>query len=452
MPRIDRQDARYRDVTGDVLNFNIAQASAVYADLGTGYDVVRVRGDGVDQVRLTFTSAEVGNGNASDAGTLPNQDGGFAVRAQVEAGGDMLMGPVSRFDDEGITFIANGDFTFDVRDLVSGVERGDGFGVVQLGTAGDDSYTDTGGRDTYINAGVGNDLVIGGVGDDFLVGGGGNDELRGRRGDDSFIGGAGDDTIGGGNGRDSVYVDVATAGADQVNLHQGWDAVYVSSTAADKMIRMTFTSAEVGNGSAFDAGAMANQDGGLAVRLQGEDASGALTGAVGRYDDEGITFFTSGGVKFDVRDLVSGTERGDMFDIVVLGTGGDDRFNGRPQNIGVYANGGTGDDRMTGGSATDFLVGGLGDDVLNGWSGNDQLIGGTGADRFVFVGNAGEDIILDFVSGTDRIDMRSYDIRFEDVTVEEIDGSLRLSGNDNGDLFSITLAGVTEVAQGDFLF
>lgn len=452
MPRIDRQDARYRDATGDILNFNISQSAAVFADLGAGYDVVRVRGDGLEQVRLTFTSAEVGNGSGSDGGMMANQDGGFAVRAQVEGAGDMLMGPVSRFDDEGITFVADGDFTFDVRDLVSGVARGDGFGVVQLGTSGDDSFTSTGGRNTYINTGAGNDFAVGGVGDDFLVGGGGNDELRGRRGDDSFIGGGGDDVIGGGRGADSVYVDVATAGADEVNLHEGADAVYVSSTAADKMIRVTFTSAEAGNGSAFDGGAMANQDGGLAVRLQGEDASGALTGSVGRYDDEGITFFSSGGVKFDVRDLVSGTERGDMFDIVTLGTEGDDRFNGRAQNIGIYANGGAGDDRMTGGSAMDFLVGGLGDDVLNGWSGDDQLIGGAGADRFVFVGNAGEDTILDFVSGTDRIDMRSYDIRFEDVTVEQIDGSLRLSGNDNGDLFSITLAGVTEVAQGDFLF
>ena len=58
---------------------------------------------------------------------MANQDGGLAVRAQAEDADGMLMGPVSRFDDEGITFRATGDFTFDVRDLVSGVERGNAF-------------------------------------------------------------------------------------------------------------------------------------------------------------------------------------------------------------------------------------------------------------------------------------------------------------------------------------
>jgi hypothetical protein len=48
----------------------------------------------------------------------------------------------------------------------------------------------------------------------------------------------------------------------------------------------TLSSAEVGNGSANDAGTGANQDRGLAVRLQAEGANDALTGPVSRFDDE----------------------------------------------------------------------------------------------------------------------------------------------------------------------
>src|SRR3712207_6990744 len=53
-----------------------------------------------------------------------------------------------------------------------------------------------------------------------------------------------------------------------------------------RQIRLTFTSAEVGNGSATDAGTMTNQDGGLAVRLQSENRAGDLTGKISRFDDE----------------------------------------------------------------------------------------------------------------------------------------------------------------------
>lgn len=452
MPTIKRSQAASRGSAGDVLHFNI-MGGPIAADLGAGYDRVRVSGDGLAQVRLTFTSAEVGNGSANDAGLLANQDGGLAVRIQAEDADGELSGPVSRFDDEGISFIAGEGFTFDVRDLVSGTARGDEFHVVQLGTAGVDRYKHAASaHNFYINAGADADRIVSGYGDDFLVGGGGNDVLDGNAGKDSFIGGAGDDLIRGGKGADTAIVDVAAAGSDVVNLNAGMDTVLVSTSAAAKAVRLTFTSAEVGNDDASDSATMANQDGGLAVRMQAEDGADGLIGPISRYDDEGITFFSSGGVKFDVRDLVSGTQRGDTFDIVVLGASGDDRFDGTPQNIAIYANGGQGDDRMTGGSAADFLVGGVGDDVLNGWSGDDQMIGGAGADRFVFVGNAGNDTILDFESGTDRIDLRSYDIRFRDVTIEQIAGDTRVSGNDNGDTFSITLTGVEDVTRSDFVF
>jgi serralysin len=70
---------------------------------------------------------------------------------------------------------------------------------------------------------------------------------------------------------------------------------------------------------------------------------------------------------------------------------------------------GTGNDSLLGNSAANRLDAGAGNDVLDGGLGNDILIGGAGADRFVVANTGGVDTILDFVSGTDKIDLRSFD-------------------------------------------
>ena len=85
--------------------------------------------------------------------------------------------------------------------------------------------------------------------------------------------------------------------------------------------------------------------------------------------------------------------------------------------------GGTGNDSITGNNAGNILSGGGGNDTLRGGAGNDRLQGDAGADIFVF-GAVGEshdyvsrsdgkklipDMLLDFTSGTDRIDLSGID-------------------------------------------
>ncbi|KQP65242.1 hypothetical protein ASF41_22050 [Methylobacterium sp. Leaf111] len=322
-----------------------------------------------------------------------NQDGGLAVRVQAEDASGNLTGPISRYDDEGTTFLAGTQgITFDVRDLVSGAARGDTFEGVVQGTSGADALTFfppfRGGQNFYYNAGMGDDVVAAGEGNDFLVGGGGNDQLSGNGGNDSFIGGGGSDSIFGGAGNDTVIANVSTDGADTVNLGDGSDVVTVNS-ATPGQVRLTFTSGQVGNGNPSDSNTMANQDGGLAVRLQAEDGSGNLSGPISRYDDEGITFTAGAGVTFDVRDLVSGAERGDQFEVVTLGTSANDTLTAVQGDRSYYFNAGMGDDIVTGGTANDFLVGGAGNDTLSGGLGSDIFIGGGGSDALI--GGAGRD-------------------------------------------------------------
>jgi Ca2+-binding RTX toxin-like protein len=294
-------------------------------------------------------------------------------------------------------------------------------GKAILGDNGSDELRG-GTRDDYLNGRGGRDDLFGGAGDDYLDGGANRDRLFGNAGDDQLYGGAGNDDLTGGGGHDHLYggagndrafFNVSRDGADSVNLGSGSDRVDVSSAAAGQ-VRLTFTSAEVGDGKALDSGALANQDGGLAVRLQAENGSDGLKGGVSRFDDEGITFLaSSAGLTFDVRDLVSGAARGDRFEVVTLGTKGADALKAVLSDRAYYFNAGMDNDQVTGGSANDFLVGGAGNDVLRGRGGNDKFIGGGGND--LMSGEAGDDAfifnaLLNASTNVDRIsDFRSSD-------------------------------------------
>ncbi len=65
-----------------------------------------------------------------------------------------------------------------------------------------------------------------------------------------------------------------------------------------------------------------------------------------------------------------------------------------------------GNDRLWGQRGHDVLDGGLGRDWLWGGFGNDTLSGGSGADVFIFEHQNGADLILDFTSGEDLLDLR----------------------------------------------
>ncbi len=85
-------------------------------------------------------------------------------------------------------------------------------------------------------------------------------------------------------------------------------------------------------------------------------------------------------------------------DLLIGRAGNDDLSGGDGSDIIM---GGAGADILSGGRGQDLLDGGNGNDELKGGLGNDIMLGGAGADTFVFVG--GEDEIVDFVQGEDRI-------------------------------------------------
>ena len=119
------------------------------------------------------------------------------------------------------------------------------------------------------------------------------------------------------------------------------------------------------------------------------------------------------------------------------GMDGDDRLNGGAGNDALI--GGDGDDALDGGAGNDFLAGGDGDDTLRGGAdtdflvdgpGDDDLYGGDGVDFFIFspvAGTGGSDVILDWSSAEDRIDLSAFGLTEEQV-IDAI--TLRGQGDD----------------------
>lgn len=250
--------------------------------------------------------------------------------------------------------------------------------------------------------------------------GSGNDVLIGNDLSNLLVAGAGDDSLSGGDGNDFL---IGGAGSDSVDGGDGVDIVsYITAR------------------------------GGVLSDLSGEFA--------GLGDANGDTFANLEGlVGSNFRDRLIGDDTTNF----LFGRGGSDLIQGL-----------AGDDRIAGGHGFDRLIGGTGADILT---------GGTERDRFEFFrasdslpGREQRDLITDFTSGEDLIDLRRIDADLTTVgnrAFSFIDtlgfsgtsGELRVStdaqadltlidGDRNGDGltdFQIALSGLVTLVEDDIL-
>ena len=255
-----------------------------------------------------------------------------------------------------------------------------------------------------LRGGSGNDTIEGGDGPDSLYGDQGNDRISGGSGDDLLRGGKGNDTLDGGEGEDTIRADLGndrilgSPGADYINGGDGVDAVdYSGSPRGDGFFH---------DGVVIDLSWSSH-----VVWGEGGHAEGDLL----------VNIETVIGSAFD--DSIHVDDRGSFFlDIPaiahrVYGGGGDDELWGHEQ---------------------DYLNGGAGDDILYTSSGG-TLVGGPGADRFDFVGSAGETTIEDFrPSEGDQIDLSWFG--FFDDPVDKSSVQDMLDGS-TGNVLDLTLLG-----------
>jgi Ca2+-binding RTX toxin-like protein len=126
----------------------------------------------------------------------------------------------------------------------------------------------------------------------------------------------------------------------------------------------------------------------------------------------------------------------------MVGTAGRDTLTGTSGNDVI--DGLAGNDILRGATGHDWLLGGDGDDRMVGGRGDDILTLGAGRDVAIHTRGEGHDRITDFVSGTDRLELRS--MLPGEVTLRLTDAGLLVSTAGGG---SVLLEGVTSTGAGD---
>ncbi|SMC53415.1 beta strand repeat-containing protein [Primorskyibacter flagellatus] len=394
-----------------------------------------------------------------------------------------------------------------------------GNGMDQLyGGLGDDSILGSGGNDTVSGQG-GNDWLEGGAANDGVYGGANNDTLLGGTGNDTLAGGDGFDLAHYGTSSDGVQVRLAVTTAQFISTNQGTDTIFgiegvIGSNHDDRLF---------GNNAANYFAAGDGED-----RIYGGGGNDTMDGGAGNNDFLNY-YFSSDAVNFSLAnqgafqfvsasqgtDYVTnfenllGSSNGDNLDgdgnanVIqgyagadnIDGAGGDDYLNGGSWNdtvlggdgddtvLGDYGNdllgGGNDNDNLAGGAGDDSIYGGAGSDRLNGGTGADMLYGGTQADVFIYTNTnqstiATRDIIQDFVSGVDELNLAGIDANttaggnqaftyIGNGAFSGIAGQLNwvtfgsttwVQGDTDGDTnvdFSIQLNGVTSLVAGDFV-
>jgi Ca2+-binding RTX toxin-like protein len=366
--------------TVDASALAAADYSALTVNGGDGDDLLtggsdndHLLGDGGDDRVVGFKGTDDLEGGAgNDVLVWNNGDGtdvmdGDAGTDEVEINGAPTAGDIN-------TAVPNGGrVLFNRTNLVPFAVDFSAERLTVNGLGGEDTFNGAAGLAPLtllsLDGGSGRDSLTGGDGPDLITGGDGNDKLSGEGGDDRVVGDRGTDTLQGGDGDDALVWNNGD-GTDVMDGDAGFDRVEIN-----------------GSPTAGDA---------FTVRPNGARAA---------IDRTNLVPFT---VDFTAEALT------------VNGQGADDQLTVSPGLPGliVTADGGSGNDSLTGAEEADSLVGGSGIDTLTGSGGSDLLDGQDGDDRLVardgrgdlVRGGTGNDsaqtdaLTVDLVDGVETID------------------------------------------------
>ncbi|HEY0011336.1 MAG TPA: M10 family metallopeptidase C-terminal domain-containing protein [Allosphingosinicella sp.] len=264
------------------------------------------------------------------------------------------------------------------------------------------------------NAVTGNalaNLLSGGAGDDTLDGGTGADAMAGGTGNDAYVVGEAGDTVTEleGEGTDTVRASIDyTLGANLETLVLTGAALKGTGNGLANAI----TGNELANLLSGGAGDDMLAGGAGDDMLDGGTGADAMAGGTGNdvyvVDHAGDTVVELGGEGTDTvsTDLGGYTLGAHVENLILTGSAaaanGNDLDNVLTGNaLSNRLNGGAGADRLIGGDGVDFLTGGAGADVF---------VGELNATRTASkLGNVSLDVVLDFASGSDKIDLSGID-------------------------------------------
>ena len=281
--------------------------------------------------------------------------------------------------------------------------------------------------------GIGNTLgntITGTSGNDILDGGAGADTLVGGAGNDTYMvaltaSGGLEDTV---TETSTLTTEIDTIKLSGISTNIYAVAVNLSVNVENLDISGTSTSLLNLTGNTLSNILIGNAAVNILLGGVGNDTLDGGTGSVNDTIDGGdgidtVSFATLTSTLSTGVTLNLGGSKDTMGYLTASGLGGADKIKGVENILGSsYADNLTGDSTaniLSGGSGIDTLNGGAGDDTLNGGLGNDALTGGDGKDVFVFNTATANNVdkILDFVTGTDKIQLSKSVFAAIDATV-----------------------------------
>ena len=331
--------------------------------------------------------------------------------------------------------------------------RGNGLDNAITGNSGDNLLDGLAGSDTASFANASTAVTVSlaiagaqttGFGSDTLLnfenltGSRFNDHLTGDAGANVLDGGLGGDTMTGGDGSDTYICDANTdiiveTGLNGLEVDTVQAAVNWTLGARLENLTLTGGIATNGSGNNLDNVLRGNSAANLLNGFSGNDAlfgnggndsltggsgNDTLTGGLGNdtanggegsdtyvVDANTDTIVETGVTLGDidtVQSAVNWTLGARLENLTLTGSAAINGSGNSSDNV-VTGNGAA--NLLTGASGNDSLSGLGGADTLRGDAGNDVLTGGAGADSFQFNSTVGSDIVADFSSGTDRLQM-----------------------------------------------
>jgi Ca2+-binding RTX toxin-like protein len=149
----------------------------------------------------------------------------------------------------------------------------------------------------------------------------------------------------------------------------------------------------------------------------------------------------------DDNDLLHGDNGSDR----VYGDGGNDTLFGDSQNDLLRGGNGSdsltagdgqdrlygenGNDSLIGGNGIDTLYGGADNDIIDGGKHIDRLLGNTGIDTFILRSGDGNDLIYDYLDGTDRLGLADG-LTFNSLKITNNSGNTQIAIDTSGELLA----------------
>ena len=267
-----------------------------------------------------------------------------------------------------------------------------------------------------------NNSILGGTGKDTIYGGKGNDTITGGKGNDSLFGGDGNDIFIYATGDGNDVIGDYTAAQDTIRLTDATVSSY-STTGNDLVLK-------IGSGSIKVTGGKEN-----AVTVV-DSKNLSLTYQNGLIYNNVVSKATVVTVSSSYANTLEVDDYGTS--IVTI----DASQHSKAMNI-------------EGNSKNNSILGTSGNDTIGGGSGNDTLTGSGGKNLFVYT--AGNDVITDYIAGSDTLQIASgsvssIGITGSDVTLKVGSGSVKILNAKADEISIVDASGGVQIYESGLVY